>query len=1252
MIKKFLRTHNVIHKIYTSLFLAMLTITIYAQQQDAGVPYIKNYYPTEYGAHVQNFDIAQDKRELMYFANFSGILEFDGQNWRIIQTTQISQVMALTCDNSGKIYVGARGEIGYLQADSIGDLQFKSLISIIPKGYESFIQVLGVFNILNTIYFVTEKAIFVYNGKQITVIKTSGIVSSAFYVNQKLYVFDNIDGLQYLKGNTLYKIDTGDMFSKATIIKSMISNGSNSALIATSSDGIKLLNANGISTFTTTHDSYLRNNNISCGIKLQDNTFAFGTEHGGLIVFYPDGTLKQIVNSGLQDNNIHKIFVDKTNHLWLALDNGIAQVEIPSSFSYFDERKGVKGAVKQVLRNNSTLYFATQKGLFLLNSKNDKFEPINGIESTVWSMIADNSKLLVASSKGVFLVSNKVEKKITSDFALVLRKSLLDESIVYVGHLNGTYILKKTNGTWHYKTSIPNFSDEVTEIIEEQNGNVWFLVETKGLIKYNSKTNTTSTIYNENKGLPFHYGNHMSIINNKLIISTQKGLYSYNNVTDRFEPIQKINNDKLFPQKWIFKMQEDNAGNIWYVRGDQKNISIKSIANKQASLESLLQPIKQKTITDIYCEKDNTIWFAGTEGAIRFNPINKIDTLNVKVLLRSVYTKNDKVLFLGTFTLHNTICIGQPESEIPELEYTSNSIAFSFSSPSYSINEAIEFQYILEGFDKTWSLWSKENQKEYTNLPAGNYVFKVRARNVFGIISKDISYNFIINKPFYQSYLAFLLYIVTFVLIVIVTVKARSKKLIKEKKKLENLIEERTAEVVSQKVELETQSKELTNKNKELEKINLIVKAINSEIHFSSLLQSILDKIKIINAVEKASIIVRDKSTSLYSYKLGYGWRSGLPAVELQLNEIQDFYLFNADEIYEDIYSVKKMNHNENSTIYTKIDIPQSTVVMIVKLSDEVEGFLVLENMRIKQAFDMNDFSLLRNLKEHIISAFIKTNLLENIQKTLENLKETQNQLIEKEKLASIGQLTKGIVDRILNPLNYINNFSILTNDLTSEIVEIFDDVKDKIEKDIYDDLLEVLNMVKSNVQKITEHGNSATRIVKGMEKILHQKSTEFIETDINALIEVNANRTIQEYKNENIGFEVNLTLKFDKNNQKIMLLPIELGAVFTNTINNACYVLNEKAKKIAGFIPEITVSTIHEDENTIIKIKDNGCGISEKEKEQLFSPFFTTKPTSIGTGLGLYLNLEIVKLHNGTLSVETVEDEFTCFIITLPLKK
>jgi signal transduction histidine kinase len=275
--------------------------------------------------------------------------------------------------------------------------------------------------------------------------------------------------------------------------------------------------------------------------------------------------------------------------------------------------------------------------------------------------------------------------------------------------------------------------------------------------------------------------------------------------------------------------------------------------------------------------------------------------------------------------------------------------------------------------------------------------------------------------------------------------------------------------------------------------------------------------------------------------------------------------------------------------------------------------------------------------------------LLEGLQKTLADLKETQEQLIRQEKFASIGQLTKGLVDRLLNPLSYITNFAAVSTELLEESRDILATDKHVADEHIQANLMPLLVMIESNTEKIKEHGSSLTRIVRSMDKLLQGKTTTFIESDINEFVE----NQLSSYKNEVDASYRSTPLELKKGanakNLAVKILPTEMNFVLFSLLNNAMYALVEKSLKDAAFKPRLTVETSFQEKYVEIRIRDNGPGISDVEKSQLFSPFFTTKPTSKGTGLGLFISQDIVRAHKGSITVETKPETYTAFTITLP---
>ncbi|MDH6304772.1 two-component system NtrC family sensor kinase [Parabacteroides sp. PF5-5] len=273
----------------------------------------------------------------------------------------------------------------------------------------------------------------------------------------------------------------------------------------------------------------------------------------------------------------------------------------------------------------------------------------------------------------------------------------------------------------------------------------------------------------------------------------------------------------------------------------------------------------------------------------------------------------------------------------------------------------------------------------------------------------------------------------------------------------------------------------------------------------------------------------------------------------------------------------------------------------------------------------------------------------EQLSKTLAALAEAQDELVRKERLATVGQLSKGLVDRILNPLNYINNFASLSVELANDLRKNIQNGETAMNKELYADTTEILNMITSNLNKITEHGVNTVRIVKAMEELLKDQKLKMASADINNLCKVNIDvitklfaKEIEE-KNIDISFQgLTLSLMIDMNIE-------QMSKMFLNVMKNSIYAILKKAEK-QTFEPKIIVKLEKEGSQIIISIQDNGIGIEDSIKDKVFEPFFTTKPTAEASGIGLYVSREVVLSHKGSIAVKSEKNKYTEFTITVPI--
>ncbi len=347
---------------------------------------------------------------------------------------------------------------------------------------------------------------------------------------------------------------------------------------------------------------------------------------------------------------------------------------------------------------------------------------------------------------------------------------------------------------------------------------------------------------------------------------------------------------------------------------------------------------------------------------------------------------------------------------------------------------------------------------------------------------------------------------------------------------------------------------------------------------------------------------------------------------------------------------------NQHLQTITKIieqqeQIPSEQKTLLLKAVKDADYALTIAEFKLERTEKVKRTTAIL-LEETIEELEQKRKAIEEtneaLQKSLVELKATQAQLIQSEKMASLGELTAGIAHEIQNPLNFVNNFAEVSTELIDEIEE--ERQKKKEEKD--EELVaEILADLKENLVKINHHGKRADAIVKGMLEHSRTNTGERTPTDINALAEEFVKLSYHGLRAKDKSFHSGIELELDPNLPKINVVAPDIGRVLLNLINNAFYAVNEKSKEgIEGYEPLVSLQTKQVANKIEIKVIDNGNGIPDSIKDKIFQPFFTTKPTGSGTGLGLSLSYDIVKAHGGLLHVESEIGKGTKFIISLPL--
>ncbi|MBU2491579.1 MAG: GAF domain-containing protein [Bacteroidetes bacterium] len=431
----------------------------------------------------------------------------------------------------------------------------------------------------------------------------------------------------------------------------------------------------------------------------------------------------------------------------------------------------------------------------------------------------------------------------------------------------------------------------------------------------------------------------------------------------------------------------------------------------------------------------------------------------------------------------------------------------------------------------------------------------------------------------------------------------------------------------------------------ELSTVNSISQAIVGHLEINKLINLVGDKVRDLFNANVVYVALLDKERVMINFPYGYG--DEYPPLKLG-NGLTSHIILKKEPLLIN-KEVDEMTHELG---VARIGTPSASYLGVpIPVGSEIIGVLSVQSTEKENLFNEDDLRLLSTIAAHVGIAINNANAYEELNITLENLKSTQDQLIAQEKLASLGQLTAGIAHEIKNPLNFVNNFSELSVGLVDELNEELGKFKNKINEEEYNEVTDLLEMLKQNSEKIKEHGKRADSIVHSMLQHSRGKSGDKQPTDINSMLDEDLNLVYHGLRAQDNTFNIKIERNYKKDLVKLNVVPQDISRVFLNILTNGCYEAHRRKSETNSEEPaKIIVSTNDLGKYVEIRVRDNGSGIPKKIRDDLFTPFFTTKPAGKGTGLGLSISYDIVvQEHKGELFFETEEDKYTEFIIRLP---
>ncbi len=837
----FYRFMNFIKHIIFLILLSALSLPLAGQLGSVGVPYIRNYTNEEYKAGNQNFAVIQDNRGVMYFGS-SSVLEYDGTRWMKINTPNSSIIYSFAKDERGRIYVGAgNGELGYLGADSVGNMTYISLSGKIPEAKRQFSKVPAIEIYQNAVIFLTPLALYIYKDDKFTVIDVQNALGNNRFIRplrvyNRLFIQEHKYGLWEYKNDKLVQVPGGDRFSKP-LITGMFPYSNDSILITLWQESPLLFKNNKYSEKIV--EPIVKG--MYTAVTHGDSGYAVGLFTEGLLLTNKQFGIKEYISTknGLQSNTILSLYADPMYNVWAGLGTGISFINTNSPYTFFSDKSGLSGVTSSSILHDSVQYVSSSTGVFYYDlhrksiSDNERFTPIKNSKgaSQIWKIDTVAGQLLGAGTLGLFVIENFEAKYILEDQAIrsFIRLKNNPNRIIAAGG-TGLSVFELIDEKWIFKNKIPNFTDDSKHIEECAEGYLWISNQNKGIIKLKLNEDLDSVLINKQytsvNGLPFDIGNYAFKLDNRVVFATDSGIYRYYSKSDRM--LKDSVFLKYLGHKKITNIHQSEDGGIWYkeqIYDKKQNVDHWELAllkRTKDTFEILHRPfLKLRDNIHSISTLSNTELIVGSEkGFAYFNLEAKIKTeIPYKVLIRNIETiSGDSLIFGGTFTDEFGIPTSdQPKTMIPVLEYNYNGLRFLFSALYYEESEKNMYRFRLIGDGKEeWSDWTSKTEKEYSNLSPGKYKFVVVAKNLYGIESETAEYQFEILPPLYQTLWAYFVYLVFFILFVWGIVRLSLRRVRKQKENLERIVEERTSEIQHKNSELSALNDEISAKNKDI----------------------------------------------------------------------------------------------------------------------------------------------------------------------------------------------------------------------------------------------------------------------------------------------------------------------------------------------------------------------------------------------------------------------------------------------------
>ena len=1228
---------------------------------EAGGLIIRQYPPEAYDGGAQNWVLLQDARGIIYVGSTNALLEYDGVTWRRILTPTRTTIRSMEADASGRIWVGAVGDLGYVEPDEKGETRFVSLVDKLPEDVRVFEDVWRTFVAPEGVYFQTQLGIFRWANGEFRVWKpTARIFNRAQFVNNTLYVGQPGLGLMALRGDTLQPVPGAERMGEE-IYPIILPYDETRLLMGTRTSGLFLYDGAVMRPFASEADALIKGS-LYRGFVLPNGALAFTTTLAGVVIVDRQGRLLEHIDqkSGLLSEQVYYVMPDREGGLWLGLAVGLARVEAQSPFSLFGREEGLRAAAADLIRHDGRLYIAHGQGVQYLNPRPGglpELPTVTGVVNQCWAFMEfvdpDGKlppQLLLTASDGLFLIEGTRARAIVpspdrSFGTFVLVQSRVDPHRVWVGLADGLASVRWDTGRWINEGRVPGITEQVRSMFQAADGTLWVGTQSSGLLLVRNADGAAGSArperpvverYGADHGLAAGFASvrhvadrpYVSVLGKIAVLDPESGRF----VEDKtFEVVERD------PEGNFINFKEGPDGRIYVQSGRDAAVLTRQPDGSFATDRQLFSRFSADRTGAFYVEKDGVSWFGAGGRLVRFD---------TRLLSR---TSPAYAALIRRITVNQADAVAPTSGPgtVPSLDSVTRSLRFEFAAPSFINERTIQYQSRLDGVDGDWSTWSTESRRDYTNLSFGDYRFHVRARNELSQVSEEGVYAFTILPPWYRTWWANALYLLGLIGLVYGAARVQRHRVVGKERQRSEFAE---ARLRAESAEALARSESDGKKNIEL--LSDIGREITASLDFDTIFGKLYERVNGLADADVFGVGLYRPETQEIEYRLAieqgkrYAPYSRSTADPNQLpvwciTHRQPVFINDLQNEYQKYVS----RYDEQSRPLedgTMSKTPQSIIYLPLEAKDRVLGLITIQSFE-KHAYTEHHLNMMRSLASYTAialdnaAAYRQMNEQEHeIRRLFEEAQ--QARAVAEEADAAKSAFLSTVSHELRTPLTSVLGFAkIIKKRLEDRIFPLVpkDDKK----------VVQTMQQVEDNLKVVVSEGERLTKLIDDVLDLAKIEAGK-LEWNMEPVLVADvidrataATASLFEQK----GLRIVTDVAPD--------LPVVTGdgdrliQVVINLISNAVKFTD------AG---SVTCRAVRRGGEVVVSIVDTGMGIAPADQPKVFERFkqvgdtLTDKPK--GTGLGLPICREIVEHHGGRVWVESELGKGSTFSFSLPV--